>query len=427
MYVHSLTIKNLGIFSNSTIEFLYPGKNTGSSKIKYPNVNLLLGDNGAGKSTLIRAVALTALGPTVEGAGIYSNNMVRDTTKFSPAQYGAMTEGEADINAEIVIHPEDVAGQDEKNETSEKDFPRNIHSNIKIIRRSEFESIRFQFAPQEEDLWKGIYSYQTHAFLMVGYGATRRVEAGESLDMGARGKSRHIRAQRVQGLFEESYSLIPLTYWMPALETQEPERFQQFSDILNNLLEKENYRFTGKIRGTEYLYEKNGAAVPFQAMSDGYRAFIGWISDLLYHINYGCPPGKDIAATRGVAIVDEVDLHLHPKWQMKVIASLAGAFPNIQFVFSSHSPLITGSLEWMNIIYMKGYGTLNTRVEKIEKGVHGLDADQVLLSDFFGLTSTRSDSQRRKLKDLTLKARSGDDEAAEELLKYMTHGAEDTK
>jgi hypothetical protein len=54
-----------------------------------------------------------------------------------------------------------------------------------------------------------------------------------------------------------------------------------------------------------------------------------------------------------LVLVDEIDLHLHPKWQMKVIGTVARALPRIQFVFTSHSPLIAGSLEWMNIIALR--------------------------------------------------------------------------
>ena len=134
--------------------------------------------------------------------------------------------------------------------------------------------------------------------------------------------------------------------------------------------------------------------VPFQALSDGYKAFIGWVGDLLFHVCYGCPSGKKLVESSGLVLVDEIDLHLHPKWQMQVIRTVARALPRMQFVFTSHSPLVAGSLEWMNIIKLTvGTKSNRTIAKRLQESIHGLDADQILLTDFFGLKSTRADKQ----------------------------------
>jgi hypothetical protein len=123
-------------------------------------------------------------------------------------------------------------------------------------------------------------------------------------------------------------------------------------------------------------------------------------------------------------MVDEIDLHLHPRWQMTVLRVVATVLKNIQFIVTSHSPLVVGSLEWMNIILMARGSNGSTKPKRIDWPVHGLDADQVLLTEFFGLSSTRAPGRRRQLKELTLKARNGDTEAAKQLLDYMSHGTE---
>ncbi|HEU4453041.1 MAG TPA: hypothetical protein VFR81_08270, partial [Longimicrobium sp.] len=96
----------------------------------------------------------------------------------------------------------------------------------------------------------------------------------------------------------------------------------------------------------------------------------------------------------------------------------------LQFVVTSHSPLIVGSLEWMNIILMKPGTRQSSSAKRVEWAVHGLDADQVLLSDFFGLESTRAPGRKRDLKELALRAREGDSEAAKQLLEAMSSGTE---
>ncbi len=196
----------------------------------------------------------------------------------------------------------------------------------------------------------------------------------------------------------------------------------------NRLVGKTDWEFTGKQDNEgEYLYGKNGAEVPFPALSDGYRAFFGWLGDLLFHVCETCPQGKKLKENKGIVIVDEIDLHLHPQWQMTVLQTLAKEFPNIQFIVTSHSPLIVGSLEWMNIIVMKPGTKQSSTMERIEWAVHGLDADQVLLTDFFGMDSTRAPGKKRTLKALTLKAREGDTEAAKKLLEQMSRGMETGK
>jgi predicted ATP-dependent endonuclease of OLD family len=126
-------------------------------------------------------------------------------------------------------------------------------------------------------------------------------------------------------------------------------------------------------------------------------------------------------------MVDEVDLHLHPRWQMTVIRSIARALPRMQFIFTSHSPLVAGSLEWMNIITLKTSNRANrTRAKRLAQGIHGLDADQILLSDFFGLSSTRAEAKKNQLDRLTARAREGDDEAALQVVRELSRGLEES-
>ena len=92
-------------------------------------------------------------------------------------------------------------------------------------------------------------------------------------------------------------------------------------------------------------------------------------------------------------MIDEIDLHLHPSWQMRVLPTLSKALPNVQFIVTSHSPLVASSLEWMNILVMKTEDDQASTAERIHHSIHGQDADQVLLSEFFGLESTRAEGK----------------------------------
>ena len=271
-----------------------------------------------------------------------------------------------------------------------------------------------------------MYESKNDSLFVVGYGATRRVERLDTFDAGARSRSRAARDLRVLSLFEDSFSLIPLGSWLPGLKRSSPGRYSQVEHLLNTVLAPSQYRFSGEQdRAGDYLFSRGDMSIPFQSLSDGYRGFVGWVADLLHHMCYGSTQGKKLVDNRGVVLVDEIDLLLHPKWQMQVIRTVARALPNMQFIFTSHSPLVAGSLEWMNIITLKsGTRTNRTVAKRLKQSIHGLDADQVLLTDFFGLRTTRAASKRTKLDDLARRAGQGDDQAAHALILAMARGEE---
>ncbi len=415
MYIKSIRIENLRTFTKSEVRFAYPGEpeDAGRPRAKLPNVNLLLGDNGSGKSTLLQAIALAALGPLADHAGIFPHSLVRDvgTKRGKKDQEGV-------IEATFQLHPQDSPNK----KSAPPPESGEVQSMVRILKRWESEKI-FVREPYEP-VWEPIFSSKNDAFFFTGYGATRRVEPGESLDVGARESRSSTRAQRVLGLFEDSYSLIPLTYWLPQLKRGNPGRYKQVVNLVNRLMGRGHYQFQAELDRGDYLFRKGANQVRFQALSDGYRAFLGWVADLLYHVCYSCPSGKKLVANQGIVMVDEIDLHLHPKWQMKVIPTLAKALPNLQFILTSHSPLVAGSLEWMNVIRMHAAPGMRTVAKRIEESICGLDADQILLSEFFGLTSTRAAAMDRRLGELTKRARQGDHEAAKQLLIEMSQGME---
>ena len=408
MYVDKLVLKNIRTFNaRKEIRFVHPEceysseSEMSATKPGIANVNLLLGDNGSGKTTILQALALAAFGPAVIQANLGARDLVRIN---DPKRGGEIGE----ISTIFRMHEQDNSQH------------KALGSKLAIRRRGELEEINFKTTDHPE-LWDRVFDSKNDAYFIVAYGATRRVEPGESLDMGARTKSRFLRAQRVQGIFHDSYSLIPLTYWLPSLRESNPGRYIQVVRLINKILEPGHFKLTEILKNGDYLFERGNIPIPFQSLSDGYRAFVGWIADLLYHICFGCPNCKNLVENQGIVLVDEVDLHLHPKWQMTVIETLSKALPKMQFILTSHSPLIAGSLQRSNVIRLERYGN-QTSVQRVTDNIYGLDADQILLTDLFGLTSTRARYKRNELEELRLKARSGDRTAAKKLIDAMTNG-----
>jgi predicted ATPase len=402
VYVERIAISGLRSFRDTAVGFLYPGC---PDAPQVPNVTLLLGDNGAGKTSVLRSVALAALAPVIASSGFRPYRLVRRTA-------GEEREW-AEIRGKFLLHGQDLGSA--RIETAEP-----AQTEARVVRRGDFEQIR---AREADARWEGMFSETSPAFLVLGYGASRRVESGANLDVSARAKSRFVRYERVAGLFEEHVTLVPLASWLPRFRSENPARHRQVITLINRLLPAGMRIDEQPNEGGEYLFEHNGAAVPFAALSDGYRAFIGWIADLLYHVTLGAPSGARLDETRGIVLLDEVDLHLHPAWQRTVVPQLASTLPNLQFILTSHSPLVVGTLHSDNLRMIEDDGTGASVVLRLHEHVHGLTADQILVSSYFGLTSPRAPEAVEELQSLSTRAQEGDRTAAREFLARLSASA----
>jgi hypothetical protein len=137
-----------------------------------------------------------------------------------------------------------------------------------------------------------------------------------------------------------------------------------------------------------------------------------------------CPENLKLTHLRGVVMVDEVDLHLHPEWQRTVITKLSTTFPHLQFIFTSHSPLVAGTLGAENIWVMEQETLGAVTARRYQESIHGRSADQILTSPYFNLDSPRAPGAEHHLRELARRARTGDVDASLSYLKSLTAGIE---
>ncbi len=90
----------------------------------------------------------------------------------------------------------------------------------------------------------------------------------------------------------------------------------------------------------------HAGTIPFNNLSDGYRNMISMVADIAHRISRLNPHLGEHAAEKaeGVVLIDEIDLHLHPNWQRRVVGDLKRIFPNLQFIVTTHSPFIIQAL-----------------------------------------------------------------------------------
>jgi hypothetical protein len=435
MYIDSIRIENFRTFRHAEVRLLHPDRTPQdlqsefSVKVLYPNVNLILGNNGMGKSALLKALGLACLGPTVRDSGIFAYRFVRREPGSADVSVDVrrrlnlsgrpltIPSTRSLIKGVFIPHAQDGVPRRVKQLTS----------TVRIDRRGDLESLQFVGPRKRNQDWDSIYHDDVDAFFFVGYGAGRRTEEKSNVDASGRRKSGTARARRLRSLFDEDATLVPLSYWLPSYLSRNPGRGKQVVELLRAITGEEHYTFTGELERDEYLFRKGDQLVPFPALSDGYKAFFGWLGDLLYHVCNTAPSGKKLVDNRGIILIDEVDLHLHPSWQMEVLPRLSRGLPNIQFIVTSHSPLIAGSLQWVNIVVLEPGAAQSSTLERKPVAIHGLDADQVLVTPFFALQTTRAGTKGARLRQLRDKARKGDRAAAMQVMEELSRGSEESE
>ena len=125
----------------------------------------------------------------------------------------------------------------------------------------------------------------------------------------------------------------------------------------------------------EYIDGCGGAhRDPLNSMSDGYRGTLNLVADVARRMAMLNPALCDkVLEAPGVVMIDEVDLHLHPRWQAKILGDLANIFPNVQFIVTSHSPIVVASVPRENVRMLDGERAVVPSVE-----TYGHDSNSIL-------------------------------------------------
>ena len=112
-------------------------------------------------------------------------------------------------------------------------------------------------------------------------------------------------------------------------------------------------------------------------LSGGYRIVLALAADLARRMVQGNPHLKDPLASEAIVLIDEVELHLHPSWQQRVLVDLARTFPNTQFIVSTHSPQVLTTVRHDRIVHLRREGG-NIVAEQASAATYGAEAGDVL-------------------------------------------------
>jgi len=130
------------------------------------------------------------------------------------------------------------------------------------------------------------------------------------------------------------------------------------------------------------LVLNSGTIIPINRLSDGYKRNLSIIGDIAFRcISLNPHLNNDANKSKGIVLIDEIDLHLHPTWQKEIINDLTDLFPNLQFFASTHSPFIIQELNNGTLIELSkenaiSINSLNYSIEDIAEEIQGVENPQ---------------------------------------------------
>lgn len=161
--------------------------------------------------------------------------------------------------------------------------------------------------------------------------------------------------------------------------------FNAITTAIPFLSEVEYNSYYKELEAVITINDKNSGKITHSNMSDGLKAMLNMVSELAFRcvILNGFLGEDSVLKSKGIVLIDELDMHLHPTWQKRVIGDLKKAFPNIQFIVTTHSPFIVQSLskeELKNLDFMTPENPSDMTLNKVVTDVMGVS---VLKSDNF--------------------------------------------
>ena len=377
---------------------------------------IILGDNGVGKTTVLKGLAGLAYGvQKIEGLGNpammhrYARGIWRPDRKLGelPAYFNTVL-GYGKLEGQMVSEAD---GSKIYNEVNVNVFP---------------EKVLSPFSP-------GITSGNAKlpdvidALVCYGYGAGRTTgnstlsEAPETVDTCA-------------SLFDDRADLLNPEEWFlfadyRMAKDKDPLTTQNFHLIKTALLK---IMEEGEVTDLDVAPVQSGSGSPRQGvrfktpygwvrlrdMSLGYQTLVVWLTDLADKLFVRYPNSQNPLEEPAIVLIDEIDLHLHPSWQRKLLKSLSEIFKNTQFIATAHSPLVVQAAgdESANVVLLKREGDQTIVYQGPDlPDVRHWRVEQIMSSELFDtpLLSPQTEADLTRRNALLLKKRLTKAEKAE--------------
>jgi predicted ATPase len=333
--VERLEIRNFKNIEHLDLDFARPSSLPGCW-------TCIAGINGSGKSSILQALCLVLLGekmiPQLGGERI--KRMIRrvDDQRLETEIKAIIRDG---TERRTLYLPLSEQGIDSK-----------------LYSHPEFSGML--------DLWD-----QLQAQLLVSYGASRNLSDFRD----TRHSDRDRKVQRQMTLFDSLTQVASVEVLL--------DGGTQMSGPLNTLKRLLSVVLTGDLlpgsQPDRLTFDQDGTQVEVLDLPDGFRSTVAWLGDLCaaWHETASAEElgDGDPARIRGIVLLDEIDLHLHPSLQRSLVPRLREALPHVQFFVTTHSPLVLSSFDRMELIALDRQA--ESGIRELDRQIFAFSMDQV--------------------------------------------------
>lgn len=406
MWVEEISLENIKCFEKLTIQF-----GNINSKHKWAT---LLSENASGKSTVLQALALLLAGP--EAAG-----------QLLPRPIGWLRDENKVGKISARIHKENCDSGQFGEDKIRNVFAYSMHVTGRerlAIGNKSYSEPGIHESPNQILTWlrQNAFLPRNVGWFCVGYGAFRRLTRSHQVIVPTIDTPSRFANFRSQ--FQEDEGLATFERWMLYLDYRQSKskdiaaskKVEMAIGAINELLPT-GVRYDKIDSDGRILFDVNGQSIPTSLLSDGYRSVLALAGDLVWRLMEAFPESSHPLLESGVVLIDELDIHLHPMWQRHIPEWLQTQFPNIQFIVTTHSPMVAaGAGE--NAITIKLDGNL-ARAIPITQSLFAMSVDEILQTEAFGLLSAFSPATQRKIERHTELASSHKNLSGKEAIEYQ--------
>jgi predicted ATP-binding protein involved in virulence len=329
MKILGLELHNFRNMKNKRITFL-------DSNSKPRNFTAIIGDNGAGKTAIIESITrgFTPIVRTISDKAVkecdLSNN---DIMKGS---------GWTAVLLNVQIENEKFSWYNKRRLNTSIKYDSSINQNL------DYKPIKSKY---EE-----CYSKEKLP-LVLYYGVNRIIN-----DIPKRGHIREFKiSDALENCFDNTNDFRDFYEWFKTEEDNELREKADNPNYRNIKLDAVRGAIERMIRGYKNLRirlnpsrmiitNSKGEDLRVEQLSGGYKAVLSLVSDIAKRLTLANLNSNNPLEEEAIVLIDELDLHLHPKWQKTIVADLKRTFPNCQFIITTHSPFIIQSLEKEELI-----------------------------------------------------------------------------
>ena len=340
IYFNSLELENVRCFGKRQRLDLTDGN---GNPVQW---TLVLGDNGVGKTTLLQCLAWMRPVPwTNEASGKIEGTQPALNSEENELWHSLIRVGE---NVDAILDAKLTVGRKFGGERG--DETANVSTHVEMGRKDG----ELHYCENPEPDANASSHGSGHDFVMFAYGAMRRPG---TLKRDGNDLSDPL-ASLFQGsteLYDAADILLKLDHGTSRGKKQDAKHLRDVKRLLAAVLP--DVADEGKIKiepppvfgsrseSSGVTFETPYGEVPVARLSLGYQTTLTWITDLALRMYHRYPESADPLNEPGIVLIDNIDLHLHPRWQRRMMGDITSLFPAVQFIATAHSPLIVQAAE----------------------------------------------------------------------------------